>query len=392
MISLKSKIDGVQPMTGIVLWSDNAKAKEYGDAISLEYRYCGYDEVVGPKGEYDFRQLDQILDEIASRNHQAILRFHYCYVGKQTTVPEFIRTRSDYQETVGTSENKTTHFCDWSNAALQEFTLEFYTKIAERYDKDPRIAFLQTGFGLWAEYHIYDGPKTLGKTFPSKEYQAKFLRHLDAQFENLPWSISVDSADYDYSPLEDNEDLLGLGFGVFDDSFLCKQHPKENAINWKILGSNRWQRQPGGGEFSYYNMKDQKKALAENGPNGVSFENAAKQFHITYMIGNDQPRFQPKERIAAAGLAAGYRFRLTAAAMIGNELRLQVTNEGVAPIYRDAFFAIGSNSSATSLKGLLPGESIICSLMNVSLPDVSDLEIQSDFVLSTQRIQFNADL
>ncbi len=379
-------------MTGIVLWSDNSNAEKHADAITLEYRYCGYDEIVQPNGEYDFSKLDQVLDQIAKRNHQAVLRFYFCYVGKETTVPDFIRRRSDYDETVGTSERKKTHFCDWSNQTLQDFTLTFYTKLAERYDKDPRIAFLQTGFGLWAEYHIYDGPRELGKTFPTKEYQEKFLRHLDKQFNDLPWSISVDSADYDYSPLEDNADLLALDFGVFDDSFLCKQHPKENAINWKTLDSNRWQRQPGGGEFSYYNNKDQKNALAEKGPNGVSFEDAAKQFHISYMIGNDQPRHSTIERIISAGMETGYRFRVTAAALQGSELRLQVTNDGVAPLYRDAFFAAGKNRSKVSLRGLLPGKSVVCSIAGVTQEDLQQITIHSDAILPTQTIQFEADL
>ncbi|MFK7768430.1 MAG: beta-galactosidase [Mariniblastus sp.] len=391
-IKLQSKITQIQPMTGIVLWSDNFYAEKHPAVISLEYRYCGYNEVVNSKGEYDFSILDRMLDEISKRNHQAVLRFNFCYVGKETTVPEFILNRSDYEETIGKSEGKKTHFCDWSNQALQEFTLEFYTKLAERYDNDPRIAFLQTGFGLWAEYHIYDGPRKMGKTFPSKGYQAKFLRHIDQQFTSLPWSISIDSADNEYSPLEDNEKLLALEFGVFDDSFLCKPHPKENAVNWEILGPERWQRQPGGGEFSYYNMKDQKKALSENGPNGVSFEKAAKQFHITYMIGNDQPQHSTPERIMSAGMATGYRFRVVSATTNGKDLRIKVTNDGVAPIYRDAFFAAGAKRAKTSLRGLLPGQTLDCTIVGLSKRDIEQISIQSDSILPTQKIEFNADL
>ena len=391
-IPLKSQITEVQPMTGIVFWSDNDNAAKHADAISLEYRYCGYDEVVQPDGTYDFTKLDGILDEIARRNHQAILRFYFCYVGKQTTVPDFIRSRSDYKETVGKSEGEKTHFCDWSNQSLQDFTLNFYTKFAERYDNDPRIAFLQTGFGLWAEYHIYDGPRKMGKTFPSKKFQTKFLQHLNAQFESLPWSISIDAADYDYTPLEDNDELLALNFGVFDDSFLCKPHPKENAVNWKILGADRWKRQPGGGEFSYYNKRDQKNALAENGPNGVSFEAAAKQFHISYMIGNDQPRYQSIERIKAASMATGYRFRVTAATLSGNQLSLTVKNEGVAPIYRDAYFSAGNSRSKKSLKGLLPEATQEYKIAITDEGSLDDISIQSDAILNQQSIQFEADI
>lgn len=389
-ISLRSEIDQVQPMTGIVLWSDHEQVAT--KAISLEYRYCGYNEVVQPSGEYDFAKLDQVLDEIAGRGHQAVIRFYFAYVGKKTTVPEFIRSRADYDETVGTSEGEKTYFCDWSNPTLQAFTLEFYSRIAERYDTDPRIAFLQTGFGLWAEYHIYEGPRTLGKTFPSKEYQAKFLTHLARTFKHLPWAISVDAADNEYSPLEDNRDLLALNFGVFDDSFLCKSHPKENAVNWKILGSERWQQSPAGGEFSYYNRRDQKNALATEGPNGVSFKDAARQFHISYMIGNDQPEFRSLEEIQAASMATGYRFRVTAATLEGTTLILTVTNEGVAPIYRDAYFAAGGKRSATSLRGLLPEQVIECRINGVNSADTGSIAIQSDAILPTQMIQFSAEL
>lgn len=391
-VPLQSQITDVQPMTGIVVWSDNNYAIKHSDTVTLEYRYCGYNEVVDANGNYDFSKIDQVLTQIADRNHQAVLRFYFCYVGKQTTVPDSIRLRDDYKETIGKSEKKQTHFCDWSNKALQKFTLEFYTRFAKRYDNDSRIAFLQTGFGLWAEFHIYDGPSKLGQTFPSKDYQSKFLKHMDQQFVSLPWSISIDAADYDYTPLEDNEELLSLDFGVFDDSFLCKPHPKENAVNWKNLGSERWKRQPGGGEFSYYNKKDQKNALAGNGPNGVSFEKSVKQFHISYMIGNDQPRYQGSDRIKSAGMAAGYRFQVTTAIVKGDELQLQVTNTGVAPIYRDAYFAAGQKRSKTSLKGLLPGDTLVCKVAGVSDADLSSIVVKCDAILPSQTIQFEANL
>lgn len=390
-VRLQSEITSVQPMTGIVLWSDHERAASHPEAISLEYRYCGYDEVVQPDGRYDFTHLDAVLDEIAARNHQAILRFYFCYVGKKTTVPQFVRAQAGYEETIGISEKQQTHFCDWSHPALQEFALTFYTKLAARYDDDPRIAFLQTGFGLWGEYHIYSGPRQLGKTFPDKAFQAEFLNHLAGQFDNLPWSISIDAADSDYSPLEDNRRLLDLSFGVFDDSFLCKPHPKENAVNWQILDSERWKRQPGGGEFSYYNKKDQRNALAADGPNGVSFEQAARQFHVSYMIGNDQPRYQSMDRIRQASLATGYRFRVTKATIGDGHINLTVTNEGVAPLYRDAWFAKGKQRAKTSLEGLLPGESRDCRIPIVG-DNSTSLTIECDAILPGQQIQFAADL
>lgn len=385
-ITLASGITHVQPMTGIVLWNDHEKVAT--DSIALEYRYVGYDEVVTAEGQFDFTDMDRWLDEIASRGHQAVLRFHYVYPGRKTRVPEFIRQADGYSETIGKSEGETTHFCDWSHPGLQQFTLDFYTRIAERYDADPRLAFLQTGFGLWAEYHIYDGPVTLGKTFPDKAYQTRFLKHMNATFKQLPWSISVDAADNDYTPLEDNAELLALNFGVFDDSFLCKPHPRVNAVNWKTLSPDRWQRAPAGGEFSYYNKKDQRGALAANGPNGVSFADAARQFHITYMIGSDQPSYQSMQTIAAAGMATGYRFVVETAARRGSTIALKVTNDGVAPIYRDAYFAAGEHRSTQSLRGLLPSESRIVRIEGTSPDDDGSIRIVCDHLVPGQKIQF----
>ncbi len=391
-VQLNSRVTHVQPMTGIVLWDDNEHVKT--DAIALEYRYCGYDEVVGQDGRYDWSLIERVLDAIAGRGHQAILRFYFVYPGRETTVPLSIKKLADYQETIGTSEGQETHFCDWRHPALQEFVLDFTTQFSRRYDRDPRLAFLQVGFGLWAEYHIYDGPLSMGQTFPSKAFQIRFLQHLNQSCASLPWSISVDAADSEYTPLADSPELLRLNFGLFDDSFLCKEHAKVNALNWRALGENRWQRAPAGGEFSYYTKRDQKQALSDQGPNGEKFESAAARFHLSYIIGSDQPDYQPMQRIAAAGQALGYRFRVTEALLDPPLLKLRVENVGIAPIYRDAYFEYSGKRSAQSLRSLLPGSSLDT---EIHIPadkewDPTALRIQCEHLVAGQEIQFEAAL
>ena len=259
-ISLQSQITGVQPMTGIVLWADNAKRNT--DAISLEYSYMQYKDIVKEKGVYDWTPLEQILDAVASRKHQAIIRFWYTYPGYESAVPQYIRELPDYEETVALSEGKRTGFPDWRHPELQRFHKEFYQKFAERYDNDPRLAFLQTGFGLWAEYHIYDGPRIMGQTFPSKEFQAEFFRFMSETFKSTPWSVSIDAASSEYTPLEADASLRNLKFGVFDDSFMHETHDEYNGKNWKILGEKRYQTSPAGGEFGYYTKYDQGHGLS----------------------------------------------------------------------------------------------------------------------------------
>ena len=213
-IRIDTLITQVQPMTGIVFWQ--GQYTEVGaEAISMEFSYMLYNDVVSDSGVYNWDVVDDKLADIASRRHQAIFRFRYVYPGYETAVPDYIKQLDDYHETEGISEGKTTWFPDWTHAELQRFTLEFYTKFAERYDNDPRLAFIQVGFGLWAEYHIYDGPFELGVTFPSKEFQEDFFRHLDTTFVLTPFSCSIDAADDTYSPFEENPELLNIHFLTF---------------------------------------------------------------------------------------------------------------------------------------------------------------------------------
>lgn len=382
---LRSKVAHVQPMTGLVFWADSEHVKT--DAVQLEFSYLKYGDVVSKAGEYDWGVVDRLLTAVAGRGHQAILRFYDTYVGQKTTVPAYIKKLADYKETSGLSEKKPTEFPDWSHAELRKFILEFYGKLAEKYDRDPRIAFLETGFGLWSEYHIYDGPMKLGKTFPDKEFQEKFLKQLAAGFKQTPWMISVDAAE-DWAPFTDRKELVDLPFGVFDDSFLCKQHAKENAPHWAFFGRERFRRAPAGGELSYYTDHDQKEALSAAGPYGIPFETAAREFHVTFMIANDQPNHRKPERIREAGLACGYRFRVLEFRAGADRSKLAVVNEGIAPLYQDAFVAVNGVRSKTSLKGLGPRERRECEVAAAG----DRVTIECDRLVPGQRIEFDADL
>jgi len=320
-----SNFTNVQPMTGIVVWEGNPNISS--GAHTLEFSYMLFDDIVSEKGVYDWTVVENKLNAIASRNHQAILRFRYAYVGKITTVPKYIKDMSDYNETKGISEGKETWFPDWSNEELKDFTLEFYEKFAERYDKDNRLAFLQVGFGLWGEYHIYDGPFELGKTFPSKEFQTIYLNKMDSLFDNLKWAISIDVEDGNVTPFRDVPSLLNLSFGLFDDSFMSKEHVKINEQRFNFLGlNNRYKNAPIGGEFNYYTTYDQQNILSPSGPHGESYESFVKRFHVSYMIGNSQYKYQTLARIKDASLNTGYKFEIIKFEKSNNKSLLTVKN------------------------------------------------------------------
>lgn len=409
-IILEKSITHVQPMTGLVMWTTHSARLKYAPVISLEFQYCLPCRVVTGKVDgkiqYDWSYFEDILNDIQSRNHQAIIRFRYEYPGNtmvdgvagSTAVPQYIKDMEDYNETFRKNEDGPTYYADWTNAELQWFTKQFYSDFAERYNNDPRIAFLELGFGHWSEYHIYGTPLKLGTNFPSKAYQTEFLTHA-SQVLTIPWAISIDAADSGYTPIVGNEALMALNFGLFDDSFMHEHHEINqgdgyNERCWREIGQDtRWQRSVCGGEISYYTRNDQRNFLNPDGMYGWTWEAAAAKYHITFMISNDATGgiYGTTERFQEAALASGYQFRVLQCVTNGTETRLSVTNQGVAPIYRDAFFAIGEHRSTTSLKGLLPQDTLKLSIPT-GLTQAEDLHITSPHILPTQEIEFAAQV
>ena len=416
-VELKRSITHPQPMTGLVLWPEEAKNRNatYGKTIQLEFSYCLPCKVVTGCDDdgtiqYDWTWFESILNDVSSRGHQLIARFRYEYPSSRdvdgnkgtTAVPAYIKARDDYNETY--SENPggdgPTYYADWSNAELRRFTLQFYTDFAQRYSHDPRLAFLEVGFGHWSEYHIYGTKLQLGKNFPSKLFQKQFFQHLDTIMADIPWAVSIDAGDKTYSPVTENSILMKKRFGLFDDSFMHETHEigSGSGFNekcWNAIGQGtRWQTGVCGGEISYYSSNDQKNFLSPDGLYGRTWEEQAAKYHITFMIANDAPRggVATPVRFRKGSMATGYRFVVKTCETDGTSTRLLVTNEGIAPLYRDAWFAIGDVRSETSLRGLLPGEERQIEIPAVPSADGSNVKIVSHCILPKQDIQFEADI
>ena len=185
-------------------------------------------------------------------------------------------------------------------------------------------------------------------------------------------------------------ELKQAGFGLFDDSFLCRNHAGYNHRCFVFFGAEKRLQAPVGGEFSYYSDYDQKHALDAAGPYGISFEKMAAQYQVSYMIGDDQPAYQPPERIRQAGMAAGYRFRVTAFRSSQKDSLVTVENIGLAPIYYDARIAVNGTRASESLQGLGPGQHKTIAVNSGG--DAPLLTIECDRLVKGQRIEFEADL
>ena len=389
-VPLESAITGVQPMTGIVLWNTSGSRNQ--SYVQLEYSYMLYSDVCKEKDVFDWSPMDRLLADVASRGHQAVVRFRYTYPGKKCAVPDYIKSWPGYEATNGKSEGRNTEFPDWRCEELQRFHMEFHRLFAQRYDKDPRLAFVEIGFGLWAEYHIYDGPCIIGQTFPSHEFQAAFLPKMDEWFQDTPWLFSIDASDSKYAPFHTQKDLLDLKFGNFDDSFMCEDWDGYNWDGWQFFGTDRYKKGPAGGEFSYYTDSDQKHALDKKGMHGRVFEDLVAKVHMSFIIGNDQPNYQKADRIQEAALSMGYRFEVRDFRIKEGEYAVvRIANVGVAPIYRDAFVEVEGVRADYNLRRLMPGQEkvlqVSCRATEASVP-----AIVCDHLVSGQRIEYQASV
>lgn len=411
-VALQSEITTVQPMSGIVFWPAQAKSRNstYGSSISLEFSYCLPSDVVTGKADgkiqYDWSSFEALLNDIASRGHQAIIRFRYEYPNATTSgikggtaVPAYIKSLPDYHETYNANAggDGATYYADWSNNELQWFTKQFYTDFAAKYDQDVRIAFVQIGFGHWSEYHIYGTALRAGINFPSHDYQTEFLTHVNSVFNHTPWSISIDAADKTYTPIVNSKSLMHLSFGLFDDSFMHSQHEiaqgdgyNENC--WMAIGTDRWKKAPAGGEISYYTKNDQRNFLNPAGMYGFTWEQAASKYHVTYILGNDAPgtTYGTPERIKEAGIASGYSFRIDDFRVKGDSSAVKITNTGVAPIFRNAYVAVNGVRSDYNLTQLLPDSSVWTKIPTGGMKPV--LSIECDHLLPGKKIEFDANI
>jgi hypothetical protein len=410
-VQLHGAITHVQPMTGLVLWSDPAAAMNatHGSSIALEFSYIQPCLLVTGKQDgvlqYDWTYLEDKLSAAASRGHQMVLRFPLCYpsnrnncIGKKggTYVPAYIRALPNYKETYAANPggDGPTWYPDWSNSELQWFVKQFYSDLAERYNNDARVAFIEVGFGHWGEGHTYGTKPLFGVNFPAREYQRELFIHL-SQVMTIPWLTSIDAGDEYYSDICTHEDTRNLAFGLFDDTFMHAEHELSkgdgwNEKCWQWSGMDHWKTGVCGGEISYYTPDDQHNFLNPNGMYGFTWEQAAAKYHMTFVICNDAMHgayFSP-ERATEAGIASGYKFKILACETNGKESRIRLVNNGIAPIYRDAYVTVNNVRAEQSLRGLLPGEE---QTYIVKAPATStNVRITSDFILPSQEIEFES--
>jgi hypothetical protein len=348
---------------------------------SMEFGYLPLSGMMRGPDEFDWRPLETLLDDIASRGNQTVFRVYLEYPGKKEGIPEFLIREGlkvhVYKNTntapLPPAESRTP---DYSNPQLRKALRSFIAALGAKYDGDPRVAYITAGLlGTWGEWHTY--PRD--DLWAEKSVQAEVLDAYAAAFRQTPILLRYPAGPDTWAQASNAD----RPFGYHDDSFAwATLKTKRKQDDWFFVPSlesagpnavDKWKTQPIGGEIRpevWGRIFDEEPKHKQ----AQDFAECVRQTHATWLMDSGMFREQAKpERLARAVERVrrmGYDFRVTTADIRPGanvvDVALQVVNEGVAPFYRDWPVEVGVLSSEGrvlvshrpdwKLTGLLPGD------------------------------------
>lgn len=197
---------------------------------TMEFALFPVNSVVTDKGRYNWENVDKMLDSIASRGHQTVLRFYLDCPKKESGVPSYlIKEGIDTSRQYSVYGNTDSFSPNYDDPRIQEMLVDFIKEFGSKYDGDPRIGYITAGLiGFWGEDHTYpmngekspENPK--GENWmPSSETRARLVEAWDDAFDTTPVQFRHPTAT-----------TKAHHMGYHDDSFAYSTLPN---VSWHFL-------------------------------------------------------------------------------------------------------------------------------------------------------------
>lgn len=330
------------PLKGLVPYA-NPPANRFPH--SMEFTYLHLSQLVTGPGEYEFRVLEQRLDEIASRGNQTVFRVVLEYPGRSGLIPDYLLKQGLKVHRYRQSESDSKSWVetpDYHDPGLQKCLQNFIQTLGDRYDGDPRIAYITAGLlGIWGEWHNY--PRE--DLWASKALQLKVMRQYQKSFTRTPILLRYPAADEDEQYAANR--LFPLGY--HDDSFAyATAISNQQGTGWYFMNRMRqaealekWRQVPIGGEIrpEVWGCCFDPKSCT---PPGQSFATCRQQTHVTWLMDSGMFRKAPSPRRRGNAeeqvRQMGYDFRISQleTRKLGKstyQIDLSLRNQGIAPFY-----------------------------------------------------------
>jgi hypothetical protein len=316
---------------------------------SMEFEYLRLSDLMKGALVFDWQPMEVLLTGIASRGNQAIFRVWVEYPGKESGLPKFLveqgvkvtRWKNDpEQPPAGVSYSP-----DYADERLVQALESFITALGQRYDGDPRLAYLTAGLlGSWGEWHTW--PRD--DLFAPVKTQQRVLAAYQRALKRTPVLLRYPAGEA-HRGFAAN---ANLPFGYHDDSFAWGTLDSgKESDRWFYLATlkaagdsalNKWRTHPIGGEVRpeiWGQVHDAKPEHAK----AQDFLTCVEQTHVTWLMesGLFEKRAAPERyrRAVEQVRRMGYDFHVPNATITNEGGRVKVSvsvvNQGVAPFYRD---------------------------------------------------------
>lgn len=330
------------PLKGWAVWGENSSYKQ---DVTLAYVLINWSDLEKQKGVYDFEtiEMDFNFENWKSENARFIIRFVCDYPGDiegNMNIPQWL-----YDEINGEGQEYNNDYGigfapNYSNPTFIEAHARVIQALAERYNDDPYVAFIQLGsIGHWGEWHVNYG-QGINK-LPTADILDQYVQPYMDYFSNKMLSIR--------RPMViANENHFGLHNDVFGD-----KEDTDSWLDWIANGytsdqtdedlpemKDFWKKAVSGGEISSYESLEYYL--------GQGFEETYKELeecHTTY-LGPKAPYELAKgneyqENMDKMTSQMGYCFTINKV-VVENlnkkkdlEIKIKWENIGIAPIYQN---------------------------------------------------------
>lgn len=132
------------PWSGLYEWS-GSETFDLPEAAPDSYRRFVWKEFEPAQDLYDFSKLEARLNEAQGKGQKFSFRLR-AMTAEGLQVPSYIEPYGSYSGSLW--------YPDWNNPTFLERYRALFAKVGEKYDKDPRIGFVEIGvYGKWGEGH-----------------------------------------------------------------------------------------------------------------------------------------------------------------------------------------------------------------------------------------------
>ncbi len=300
--------------------------------LSTVYLRLPWAYIEPEEGVFNWQVLDTPAQRWIEKGKKVALRITACESNIRFATPEWVQKAGAKGFNFGKDKNLWEP--DYGDPVFLEKVDHFVRAMADRYDGNPNIAFIDLGhFGIWGEGHTFWSTK--------KEYSLEIKKkHLDIysnQFKKTLLCVSDD-----YAGANESKDLsfsayaLSKGVTLRDDSIMVDKPPH----SWYSaeLAQDFWPSLPVILEHQHYGL-----SLESGAWNKDIFAQSVEVYHASYMSIHWWPRIFLKENmdiIQQINLRMGYRIQLRELSYpnvvtIGQPFSVTSVwcNSGVAPCY-----------------------------------------------------------